>query len=471
MKINWRLIFTDVRIWILIFFLIRLVGITNPPLDTAHSWRQITGNMVSRNFLEIDANIMYPRVDMAGEKSGITGTEFPLLNYLIYLVAYLFGWQHWYGRLIVLLISSLGCWYFSKIARRIWGDKIAFNSTLFLLASNWFIYSRKIMPDTFSVSLVIIGVYFTLLYVDKKKILHLIIAGTMILLGGLSKIPALLVAVPLAGIILSKQTARQTKYALFLCFTIVSAPIVLWYFYWVPLLVEKFNYWHYYMGTNLADGFYELTQNLKGTAEKFYFDALKYSGFLVFLWGIFVLFSKKAKSKKETYLQWILLIEVLIFALFMAKAGRNFWVHSYYIIPFVPIMALVAGYALSTLKSKKIATLLLLFVIVEGIGNQQHDFRIAKPQQERLEYERWADSFSDKNSLFIINGGDNPKDLYFTHRKGWSISPMQSNNLPFIDSLSNCGAKYLWIHKTEIPMLKFPKSIVFENQSVVVFEL
>lgn len=83
MKINWRLIFTDVRTWILIFFLIRLVGITNPPVDIAHSWRQITGNMVSRIFLEIDANIMYPRVDMAGEKSGITGTEFPLLNYLI----------------------------------------------------------------------------------------------------------------------------------------------------------------------------------------------------------------------------------------------------------------------------------------------------------------------------------------------------------------------------------------------------
>lgn len=327
------------------------------------------------------------------------------------------------------------------------------------------------MPDTFSVSLVIIGVYFTLLYIDKKKILHLIIAGILILLGGLSKIPALLVAVPLAGLIFDKQLLQKTKYLLILCFSIVSIPIFLWYFYWVPYLVEKFNYWQYYMGTSLISGISELTLNLKGTAEKFYFDALKYSGFILFLWGVFILFRKKASSKKQTYLQWILLVEILVFALFMAKAGRNFWVHSYYIIPFVPIMSLVAGFGLSTIKSKKIATILLLFVIAEGIGNQQHDFRIEESQQERVNYEQWADSFSDKNSLFIINGGDNPKDIYFTHRKGWSISPSQSNDLLFIDSLSNCGAKYLWIHKNENPLLKHEINIVFENKSVVVFKL
>ena len=100
----------DVRFWILLFFLLRLIGITQPPLEVAHNWRQTTVTMVSRNFYETDARIWLPKVDMAGEKSGITGMEFPLFNYLIYLMSLLFGYTHWYGRLINLVISSAGIW-------------------------------------------------------------------------------------------------------------------------------------------------------------------------------------------------------------------------------------------------------------------------------------------------------------------------------------------------------------------------
>ena len=62
----------DVRFWIVVFGIIRLYGITNAPLEIAHSWRQVTVNMVARNFVENDANVFYPQVDMAGEKTGIT---------------------------------------------------------------------------------------------------------------------------------------------------------------------------------------------------------------------------------------------------------------------------------------------------------------------------------------------------------------------------------------------------------------
>lgn len=78
-----KVIVTDFRFWILLFFLIRLIGITNPPLEIGHNWRQSLTNMIARNFLEVDANILYPRIDMAGENTGIIGSEFPFFNYLI----------------------------------------------------------------------------------------------------------------------------------------------------------------------------------------------------------------------------------------------------------------------------------------------------------------------------------------------------------------------------------------------------
>ena len=77
----------NVWIWILLFFLIRLIGITNPPLEMTHNWRQVTGLMVARNFLEVDNNILYPRIDDNGGQTGIIGMEFPTLNYLHYVVA------------------------------------------------------------------------------------------------------------------------------------------------------------------------------------------------------------------------------------------------------------------------------------------------------------------------------------------------------------------------------------------------
>lgn len=70
---NW---INRIEFWIFLFFLVRLFGITNPPLEIGHSWRQVTGLMVSRNFLEVDANILYPRVDDTNGETGIIGMEF-----------------------------------------------------------------------------------------------------------------------------------------------------------------------------------------------------------------------------------------------------------------------------------------------------------------------------------------------------------------------------------------------------------
>jgi 4-amino-4-deoxy-L-arabinose transferase-like glycosyltransferase len=169
----------DIRFWIFLFFIIRLIGITNPPLEVAHNWRQTTVTMVSRNFFETDNSIFFPRVDFAGEKTGITGMEFPLLNYMIYLLAKLFGYDHWYGRLINLIVSSFGLWFFFKLTQKYFNNKIAFYSTLVLAVSIWFQYSRKIMPDTFSMSFLTASLYYGSNYLDnmRSSIWNLILYG------------------------------------------------------------------------------------------------------------------------------------------------------------------------------------------------------------------------------------------------------------------------------------------------------
>ncbi len=88
---NYLKILKDIRFWILIFFLFRLYGITYPPLETGHNWRQTIVNMTARNYHEEGMDLAHPRVDIAGALSGITGMEFPLYNAAIAVMMNLFG--------------------------------------------------------------------------------------------------------------------------------------------------------------------------------------------------------------------------------------------------------------------------------------------------------------------------------------------------------------------------------------------
>ena len=83
-------VFNKIEFWIFLFFVFRLIGITAPPLEIGHNWRQTTGLMVTRNYLEVDSNLLLPRVDETKGKSGIIGMEFPSLNYIFFALTKVF---------------------------------------------------------------------------------------------------------------------------------------------------------------------------------------------------------------------------------------------------------------------------------------------------------------------------------------------------------------------------------------------
>jgi len=434
--------YKDIRFWIIVFFILRLWGITDPPLEIAHNWRQVTGCMIARNFVEADPNIFYPRLDMAGEKSGITGTEFPILNYLIYIISLLFGYDHWYGRLINLSVSSAGIWYFYLILRRFFGSNTAYYSSLLLLGSIWFSYSRKIMPDTFSVSLCLIGLQQGLWFLYNPKYKYLILFGLFSTIGILSKIPAIIILSPLIIPLMDRAVNKKHKWEFIFTGSIAIFIAIAWYFYWVPYLVDTYGYWHYYMGNSFKEGWSDLWLYLPMTLEKFYFDALKFSGFAATLFGIVWAIKNKDKVKLL-----VLSIAILLFFVFILKAGHSFSKHSYYIIPLVPFMAMVAGYGITCIKKRWVAIAFTILIVAEGIGNYQHDFQIKETEKYKLTLANIANVVSHTHDLIAINGNENPQQLYFTNRKGWTITTNQAFDSEFTASLKEKGCKFIFINK------------------------
>ena len=458
----------DIRFWIVFFFILRLYGITNPPLDMAHNWRQTTGYMVARNFYEVDNNILYPRLDIAGDKTGITGTEFSILNYLIYLLSLVFGFHDWFGRLINLIVSSIGIFYFYKLIRLKFEEKLSFFSAYLLLISDWFIYSRKGMPDTFSTALVIMGIYFVFRYFENFKWKNLFLYFLFALLGVLSKIPAAYLFVLLVFPMDKKEIAvRYRMYVLATTF-LIFIPVGWWYFYWVPYLTKTYGFSHYYMGVSLNLGFHQLLEALPLALEKFYYDALKFTGFMMFLGGLYLVW-----KNREQKMQKIFFLTAAAFFIFMAKAGGNFCIHSYYIIPFVPVMCFYAAYVLSKLKKEWVLAVAVIALTVENIANQQHDFKIKEEEKYKLTLEPLADKISRPSDLVAINCGINPQQVYLMHRKGWNITTEEAQNPVFIDSLRLHQCKFLFINKHELKggaLFPFNK-YVYDGKDFTIYSL
>ena len=464
-KVQIKRILTDIRFWLIFLFVIRLIGITNAPLEIAHNWRQCLTNMVTRNFMETGVHMMHPMIDMAGAKTGIIGAEFPFFNYLVYLFSSVFDYSHWHGRLINLIVSSIGLYYFFKLLRNLFNQQVAFNSTIVLSVSIWFAFSRKIMPDTFSVALVIIGLYFAYKFLKtgyKSGLLFFFLLST---LGMLCKIPALSLFSVLAILVFIKEIDVRRKVALYVTAALSFAIVCLWYFYWVPHLLETYDY-QLYFPKSFALGIEEIKPLLWQGFEKFYFVALhSYIALICVIAGIVLLI----KNKQKYALMGIGIITV-VFIFFIIKTGGVFPTHSYYIIPFSPVMALIAGYAISKIPLK-FQYVLLGLIAIEGIANQQHDFRLKEPLLYRLELDSITKKHIPFNDLIIINGGLSPQDIYYAHRKGWSVENDDLMKPQFIDSLTNLGANYLIVNTTSFDQQFNQYETVYEDNHYSIYKL
>lgn len=427
--------------------------------------------MVARNYLENGGHFFYPQIDVAGEKTGITGMEFPLLNYLIYLISKVFGYAHWYGRLINLVVSSLGIYFFHQLVKKHIHERSAFPAAMLLLGSIWFAYARKIMPDTFAMSFLIWGIYQGLDYLKNGSTRSLLFSFVGISLGILCKLPMLFAITPFALVGFNPSIPKNRILTFFAILGLSLGISSFYYFYWVPYLNAKYGFVHFFMGKSVFVGAMEIAQNWLAVSEKFYLDALHFSGFFACLFGLFMAW-KHRKQVPELF--YTLAATTVAFGGIMLKSGTTFAIHSYYIVPFAPVMALAAGYALSFCKTQRIQSLLLFLILAENILNWQHDFRIKDAYAGFEQLESDLDRVGAKRSdLIFVNSKEVPTPLYFAHRKGWCNHNNWLLGSGRIDSLGRLGLKWVVIAKTAfgepLPKNTLPLVKHFENNHYQIF--
>ncbi len=451
------------------FFLIRLYGIQHPPLEVNHNWRQVTGLMVARNYHEGQTDFSHPMIDDIGvgesASSGIVGMEFPILNYLFALIADIFGYDHWYGRLISLLIGSIGLWWFYLLVKRWRDENEAFIALLFLATSVWFAFSRKFMPDVASISLSLGALYYALKYFDHKKFYFLLFYLFLSTLAILVKISAsVILSVMIVFLFLNISSIRERVLVfVFSIFPIVAA--ALWYFVWNVKISRESGVW-YNSGESLSDGLSVVLANPAKVANLFYFNVtMSYIATFLAVCGMVFIF--KRKDKIAIFATSVVL---LMFGIYAVKSGRHFVFQHYYMIPLSPLFAALGAHFLMSISNRKLIWVFALGVVVEGLANQIHDFRIHQHNLYKMKLEHLAADYVPKGELIVINGEGNPQELYLSHRKGWVCESARLHDAAYLKGVFSSGARYVVVNQHRFNE-DLPFELIYSDEDYFIYKM
>lgn len=459
----------DVRLWILVLFLIRLENIDLPPFD-AHAFRQALTLGVARNYLEWDWNLFAPRTILCDSRPGYEVMEFPVLNYAIFLLWKVFGEHNWCFRLLGLVVASVGLWHFYRIVRRLVTERAALASTVLFATSIAFIYARKAMPDVFSLSLVLIGVSLGWDYLEKGKNWRLWTFCAVAALGLLSKIPSATAMTLLIWPMLDRSIAPKRKGMLVVAGTIALAAMSAWYFVWIPWAEKQYeHHWFFRLGWEKA--WNELfVEAWKDTVERFYPIAMQSKA----AFWLCVLGLAGIIWERNWRLLGIFMLYSAVFLVFMLQVGKVFSGHEYYVIPYVPIMALMAGRALSHLVQND----WLFWVVLAALASfavylKKDDFFIPWQDQKFLKLEQITNSVvpPGEKILVITHPVNLPTMMYAAHRRGWAEADLSRGANPaYLDGEATVGLHYAIADRTKLTdSLPYPK--LYEDNDFQIYKI
>src|SRR6266700_6448797 len=188
----------------------RLVLIDQPYVD-GWSWRQSDVAAIARNFEKNGFHFGYPQIDWAGEAPGYVGTEFPILPFLAALCYKVSGIHEWIGRSQAVIFFALSLPFFFLLVREIFGGDAAVWATVFFSFAPLSVFAgRSFMPDVPSLSLAIIGLYLFLRWVNNGRLLLFFLAAIAISLSLLIKITSIVIAAPLACVVVRRLCQPRT---------------------------------------------------------------------------------------------------------------------------------------------------------------------------------------------------------------------------------------------------------------------
>ena len=454
-KINPRFSFDY---WPIIFILViaavlRLNNITQPFIDD-NAWRESSVAMMAQNFYQKSWNIFYPEVNWVGPGPGYQGREFQTVSYITALFYLLFGQHDWIGRCLAVVFGLLGIFALHQLVRLLWGKQLAITAAaLMALFPGVIRLERSFLPDPAMVALVVTSFWILILYLKTDRRRYLILAAVIGGLGALTKIPGMIVGLPMAyaaiSVIKHRRILLAEKVTRLVIVGILTALPVAVYYLWARHIALSYPPHHF-----AGEGNWIWDQGLQQWAGQRFFISHLW-GKLTALWTLpgmamlslgillplFNKVSKREESKQATvessngapwlFHWWIAagVVYYFIGARELIENPSNLHILS-------PAVAALSAYGIVALASLgfreskrpalRIAVVVLLIIGI-GVWGQRRSRVLSSYAKQSYELGLALKSVSQPDDL-VVTLGDMigcPVAIYYSERRGWLFPPFE----------------------------------------------
>ncbi len=442
---------------------------------SVHVWRQCNTLAVARNFYQEDMDILNPRVDRRLDTDGVTGMQFPSYEYIVALGYKAFGIHNWVHRLLSLIITfwgAVGMFYLSKLLLK--HDIAAgFTALAYTFSPDLYYFGFSALPDILALACSVWGLYYFIKWFappshipitntsHQSLVTNFILSLLLITIAGLTKLQFLAIGFFIAPYILLNIDVAKKKVISLIVFGITACAIpLLWYRRSVELIetsgLADFGI-TFRPENNWEKGINTIIQNITSDLPDL---LLNYSSFLIFLFSIFFFFKNKF-WKSKWFIPMLVWTLSLIAYHIIELAQMN--VHSYYMMPYLPVLFLMIGYGVKHIGFKSYGHKLIVVLMI--LSPVLTSFRIIPSRFTKSNPGIPIELYNNESRNILINsapqdalcivGPDISGCIYFYHieKKGFGFDNInelekQVGNSTLLVNYIQRGARYLYTNDT-----------------------
>ncbi len=411
---------------------LRLRGITNPLLDD-QAWRQAdTASMATHMMgrLMDFPGVFIPKLNYDGVIPQNVELEFPFLPYLLAWTWTIFGWSDLWGRLWSVALSLLTVVGIYDLGRNMLTDRAGlFAAAIYSLMPLSIYYGRVVMPEPMAQAWSI----WALAMIWRWRVasqergiwkIGLLMAGAI-----LAKLPQLMLF-PVALLIgfwpLNDQRLGQLiRYSMI----VLIPPMV--YYLWVHFNVSA--------SSQFVSGI--MTKQVANSTNLSWETLAKnisqgFTGIVLFLSGVGIgrLFFFRSPMRPA------LIVWGGISALYIVVVCASIPL-DYYLVPVLPLAALLSAYALDWIDSLPGTALGIVFLVLINQGVYADLTPKYQWNQEYLSQARWINEHTAPSSVLVLSDPP-PMTFYYAQRVGFRLITVKDDEIPS-KTLQQFPADYL----------------------------
>ncbi|HTF03974.1 MAG TPA: glycosyltransferase family 39 protein [Bacteroidia bacterium] len=417
-----------------------------------HAWRQTYTQANIDCFYEEDNSIFHPRYLARGSGDGIRAQEFPVMQWTVAQTYFVFGQSILTTRVVCFIMGLLSVWGFFLLLQLLTKNRatIYAGATMFTFSPLFYYYMINPLPDLLALCAAVWCMYFYVRADQQKKFWLFAAATACLSVATLAKLPYIMFAgIPIGLMVIYLRNKGMKPAGYFLLISgLLMIPALAWYISVLPEMQANAVLAGIFSSSPDSRPILDaLVGNITDSLPELF---LGYTALPFFLVGLYLLFRYRAKLRRQ-YLPFVL-AGILFLLYFFYEINLISTVHDYYMMPFLPLLFLIAAWGWQYIFSfeKKVirfiaialvvATPLTAFLKIDSRWNvndpgfpiywytQRDQLRAAVP-----------------DSSLVIMGNDFTMCIlpYYIHKRGWTYvdSEMQRYN---VECLIKEGAEYLY---------------------------